>query len=75
MKEQEAGEALKRAQASESNVGKKQGEWKPDPSDTQRNLAVQFIDHTVKDFQKISLKQITNPVKIGEGAAAVVYKA
>jgi serine/threonine protein kinase len=38
-------------------------------------LAVQFIDHTVKDFQKISLKQISNPVKIGEGAAAVVYKA
>ena len=56
-------------------MGKKQGEWKPDPSDKQRNLAVQFIDHTVKDFQKISLKQISNPVKIGEGAAAVVYKA
>lgn len=29
----------------------------------------------MKDFQKINLKQITNPVKIGEGAAAVVYKA
>lgn len=49
----------------------------PDVNNKERNLACQFLDHTLagRDFLKIDLRELMNLVKIGEGAAAVVFQA
>ena len=49
----------------------------PDPDNKEVNLAVQFLDYTLRgrEFLKIDMKTVSNMERIGEGAAAVVFKA
>lgn len=52
-------------------------EWVPDIDNKEKNLAVQFLEHTLKgrEFQNLDLRDIIAPKQIGEGAAAIVYQA
>lgn len=56
-------------------VGNPSGKFVPDINNKERNLACQFLDHTLagRDFLKLDLRELTDLTKIGEGAAAVVY--
>lgn len=51
--------------------------WVPDPANKDKNLAIQFLDYTLRgrEFLKININEIKDMKQIGEGAAAEVYKA
>lgn len=64
-------------QSSSAQSQNDSGKFQPDINNQTKNLAEQFIDFALRgrDYLKIDLKELMNLKQIGEGAAAVVYKA
>lgn len=67
---------LEKFQEISHQLGSAQDQFVPDESRPE-NIAVQFIDWILRlrPSQKIQMTELKNPKKIGEGAAAFVYKA